>query len=102
LEYGIVCTQAIIHAVNKQKIIQDELHGLELEADRLYPRDLPNCDVDLEPEFTFDQEQARSLLNSAGGKRACKLSCKANALECQARLALDFYLCMKCAVVWHG
>jgi len=53
--------------VDKPKIMRNELEGLELEANRLFSRELPYCDVDLVPAHGFDPEKSSILLDNAGG-----------------------------------
>eukprot|EP00967_Tisochrysis_lutea_P018413 scaffold20874_cov22-Tisochrysis_lutea.AAC.4 len=57
---------AIIHAANKPRMIREELQGIELPANCLYPRDLPNCVVDLVPELAYDPEKSSITLDAAG------------------------------------
>lgn len=67
--------EAIIHAIDKNTIIQQEFAGLEKPVTQLLPETAPYCDVDLTPKWAYDPEKAL-LLNcpepsrglSTGGK----------------------------------
>ena len=56
--------QAIIHAVNKARFIQEEFAGLEQPANQLLPYSAPYCNVDLSPKYAYDFAKAE-LLNCA-------------------------------------
>ena len=53
--------QAIIHAVDKGSIIDDQLAGFEEAEDSLFPRNAPYCDINLTPRADYDIEKARLL-----------------------------------------
>lgn len=48
----------VIHAINKARIAQKELANLQTVVDNVFPRDAPNCDVDLTPRWDYDLEKA--------------------------------------------
>merc|ERR1712032_593470 len=50
----------IIHAVNKQQIIDKELFGLADPVYNMFPRSAPYCDLDLTPKWDFDLDKAKS------------------------------------------
>ena len=50
--------KTIIHAIEKKKIIDDNLGGLFKPVDNVFPRDAPYCDVDVTPRWDFDFEKA--------------------------------------------
>ena len=54
--------EAIIHAIDKNTIIQKEFAGLEKPVNQLLPKTAPYCDVDLTPKWAYDYEKA-ILLN---------------------------------------
>jgi ABC-type transport system substrate-binding protein len=56
--------QAIIHAVDKSKFIEEEFAGLEQPVSQLLPFNAPYCDVDLSPKWAYDFQKAE-LLNCA-------------------------------------
>jgi len=58
----IALRKAIIHGVDKDKIIQKELAGLAEAVDRVFPRSAPYSDVQLTPRWDYDIEKA-TLLN---------------------------------------
>ena len=53
--------QAIIHAVNKGRFIEDEFGGLEQPVGQVLPESAPYCDVDLSPKWSYDPEKALLL-----------------------------------------
>ena len=53
--------RAIIHAINKNRFIQDEFGGLEQPVEQLFPLTAPYCDVDLTPKWTYDLQKAQLL-----------------------------------------
>jgi ABC-type transport system substrate-binding protein len=57
--------KTVIHAINKKKIIDDNLGGLFKPVDNVFPRDAPYCDVDITPRWDYDLEKAQ-FLNCAG------------------------------------
>ena len=59
---NIQLRKTIIHAIDKKKIIQDNLGGLFKPVDNVFPRDAPFSDVDLFPRWDYDMEKA-VLLN---------------------------------------
>jgi ABC-type transport system substrate-binding protein len=64
----IALRKAVIHAVDKQSIIESELGGDTRVVDNIFPVDAPYCDVDLTPRWDYDLEKARFLnCNDDGG-----------------------------------
>lgn len=57
--------KTVIHAIDKVKIIDDNLGGLFKPVDNVFPRDAPYCDVDITPRWDYDLEKAQ-FLNCAG------------------------------------
>ena len=53
--------KTIIHAIDKVKIIDDNLGGLFKPVDNVFPRDAPYCDVDITPRWDYDFEKALFL-----------------------------------------
>jgi len=53
--------KTIIHAINKKKIIDDNLGGLFKPVDNVFPRDAPYCDVDVTPRWDYDLQKAKFL-----------------------------------------
>merc|ERR1719217_84811 len=53
--------KVIIHAVNKAKIVDEEMAGTAMVADSLFPKDAPYCDVDLTPRWDYDFEKAKMM-----------------------------------------
>jgi nickel transport system substrate-binding protein len=53
--------KTVIHAINKKKIIDDNLGGLFKPVDNVFPRDAPYCDVDITPRWDYDLEKAEFL-----------------------------------------
>jgi len=53
--------QAIIHAINKGRFIEDEFGGLEQPVSQLLPDSAPYCDVDLTPKWAYDLDKALLL-----------------------------------------
>jgi len=67
--------KTIIHAINKQKIVQTDLAGLPTIVDNVFPLIAPYSDVDLTPRWDYDFEKATLLsceasLSSADSKLA--------------------------------
>ena len=58
--------QAIIHAVDKSRFIQEEFAGLEQPVTQLLPFSAPYCNVDLNPKWAYDFEKAQ-LFNCGDG-----------------------------------
>lgn len=54
--------KTIIHAIDKSAIVEKELGGLQEVVDNVFPRDAPNCDLDLTPRWDYDIEKARLLV----------------------------------------
>jgi ABC-type transport system substrate-binding protein len=59
--------QAIIHAVDKSRFIEEEFAGLEQPVTQLLPYSAPYCNVDLNPKWAYDFEKAE-LLNCPADK----------------------------------
>ena len=53
--------KAMIHAIDKQAIIDAELSGLEDGIDALFPKDAPYCHGDLTPKWSYDIEKAKLI-----------------------------------------
>lgn len=53
--------KTIMHAINKNKITEDNLGGLFEPVYNVFPRDAPFSDVDLNPKWDYDLETARFL-----------------------------------------
>ena len=53
--------KTVIHAINKKKIIDDNLGGLFKPVDNVFPRDAPYSDVDITPRWDYDLEKAQFL-----------------------------------------
>jgi ABC-type transport system substrate-binding protein len=53
--------KTIIHAINKPAIIQDELAGMQVVVDNVFPLIAPYADVDLTPRWDYDFEKASLL-----------------------------------------
>lgn len=49
--------KTIIHAIDKKKIIADNLGGLFKPVDNVFPRDAPFSDVDIFPRWDYDIEK---------------------------------------------
>lgn len=58
--------RAIIHAIDKNRFIQEELAGLEQPVEQLLPETAPYCSIDLTPKWSFDLNKA-TLLNCPAG-----------------------------------
>jgi ABC-type transport system substrate-binding protein len=50
--------KTVIHAINKGRIVHDELKGLQQVVDNIFPLEAPYCDVDLTPKWDYDFEKA--------------------------------------------
>ena len=50
--------KAIIHAIDKKRMIDKELGGFLTPVDNLFPRSMPYCDVDLTPHWDYDLEKS--------------------------------------------
>ena len=63
--------KTVVHAVNKNPIIESELSGFESPTGQLFSKNAPYCDVDLTPRFDYDLEKAEFLncpeSSAAGG-----------------------------------
>ena len=53
--------KTIIHAINKQRIVQDELVGIPTVVDNVFPLTAPYSDVDLTPRWDYDFEKVTLL-----------------------------------------
>ena len=53
--------KTVVHAVNKNPIIEAELSGFESPTGQLFSKNAPYCDVDLTPRFDYDLEKAEFL-----------------------------------------
>eukprot|EP00977_Amphora_coffeiformis_P022934 scaffold11900_cov176-Amphora_coffeaeformis.AAC.2 len=53
--------QAIIHAIDKNKFIEEEFSNLEQPVGQLLPYTAPYCNVDLNPKWSYDPEKAKLL-----------------------------------------
>ena len=53
--------KTVVHAVNKNPIIESELSGFESPTGQLFSKNAPYCDVDLTPRFDYDLEKAEFL-----------------------------------------
>jgi len=53
--------KAIIHAIDKKRMIDKELGGFLTPVDNLFPRSMPYCDVDLTPHWDYDLEKSMLL-----------------------------------------
>lgn len=53
--------KTVIHAIDKKKIIDDNLGGLFKPVDNVFPRDAPYSDVDITPRWDYDLEKAQFL-----------------------------------------
>ena len=65
--------KAMIHAIDKETIIDKELAGLANTVDALFPKDAPYCGIDLTPKWSYDIEKAELLncpVESNGGVAA--------------------------------
>ena len=69
----LIMRQAIIHAVDKARFIEEEFAGLERPVSQLLPYTAPYCDVELSPKWAYDQEKA-ILLNCPTEKSNSALS----------------------------
>lgn len=65
--------KTIIHAIDKQSIIDGELGGIFKSVDNVFPRDAPYCDVDMTPRWDYDLEKAAFLNCPAPPSRALAL-----------------------------
>ena len=66
--------KAIVHAVNKGQIIDEELGGIEQPIYQLFPEAAPYCDVYLTPKFDYDFEKAYGLQNCPDD--SCEADCE--------------------------
>ncbi|KAG7369619.1 nickel-binding periplasmic protein precursor [Nitzschia inconspicua] len=77
----ITVRQAIIHAVNKGRFIEEEFGGLEKPVDQVLPQTAPYCNVDLTPKWSFDPVKAELLACpvksglSSGGIAGVTIAC---------------------------
>ena len=53
--------KAVVHAVNKNTIIENELSGFESPTSQIFSQSVPYCDIDLTPKFDYDLEKAELL-----------------------------------------
>ena len=53
--------KAIVHAVDKNPIIENELSGFESPTGQLFSQSVPYCGADLTPKFDYDLEKAELL-----------------------------------------
>ena len=53
--------KAIVHAVDKKRIIEKELAGLAEPVQSLFPKDAPYSNADLTPVPAYDFEKARMI-----------------------------------------
>lgn len=56
---------AVSHAIDKSSICDNLFYGIESKADTLLNRNLPYCDVAVEP-YQYDLEKAKKILDEAG------------------------------------
>ncbi|MCG8514875.1 MAG: ABC transporter substrate-binding protein, partial [Halanaerobiales bacterium] len=56
---------AVSHAIDKTSICDNLFYGIESKADTLLNRNLPYCDVAVEP-YPYDLEKAKKILEEAG------------------------------------
>ncbi len=73
--------KAVIHAVDKRPVLAEDLKGVEDNADSLFPRNMPFCDIELRPKLDYDKVKAELLLDYAGefghavaDTQACRLA----------------------------
>lgn len=57
--------RAILHAVNKQAMVEHIFLGVEPQADTLFAPSMPYCDLGLTP-FEYDADASAKLLDEAG------------------------------------
>lgn len=75
--------QAIIHAVDKARFIEEEFGGLEQPVGQVLPETAPYCNVDLSPKWSYDPVKAELLACpnksglSAGGIAGITIACLA-------------------------
>lgn len=50
--------KTVIHVINKARIVEKELKGLQQVVDNIFPLDSPYCDVDLTPRWDYDLQKA--------------------------------------------
>ena len=60
--------KAVVHAVDKNPIIANELSGFESPTAQLFSQAVPYCGADLTPNFDYDLEKAE-LLNCPDGPK---------------------------------
>ena len=70
--------KAIIHAIDKKRMIDKELGGFLTPVDNLFPRSMPYCDVDLTPHWDYDLE--KSILLSCNLETSDNTVVETNAL----------------------
>jgi len=51
----------IQHAVDKARIVDTEMAGMEQVADSLFPKSRPYCDIDLTPRWDYDFQKAHLM-----------------------------------------
>lgn len=85
--------KAIIHAINKKRLIDRELGGFLNPVDNLFPRAMPYCDVDLTPHWDYDLEKAMLLsCNLEGQSGNLSVSSSTTVTESNTSLALGLGL----------
>ncbi|GHP11095.1 hypothetical protein PPROV_000982500 [Pycnococcus provasolii] len=57
--------KAIIHAINKAPMVEEEFFGLNQVVSQLFPKSAPFSDINLFPQWDYDLEKA-ALLNCPG------------------------------------
>jgi len=65
----IAVRKAINHAVNKDALVTQVLHGTQTRADALFSADTPYADINLKP-YAYDPALAAKLLDDAGWRLA--------------------------------
>ena len=69
----IITRQAIIHAIDKARFVEEEFAGLEQPISQLLPISAPYCDVDLSPACGYDIDKAL-LLNCPNNQVSSSIS----------------------------
>ncbi len=65
--------KTVIHAIDKNKIIDHALGGLYKPVDNVFPNDAPYCDVSLTPRWDYDLEKAEFLNCPKGSDKSLAL-----------------------------
>ena len=65
--------KAIIHAIDKKRLVEKELGGLLDPVDNVFPKSMPYCDVSLTPHWDYDLEKA-ILLSCDEGENVASAS----------------------------